>query len=247
MRATRAALLVAAALGVAREAAAYRPFDGTDADVADVGIFEWEQGGELARNAQRNYVGAPAVLNLGFARSFETVIDLEPRAALDPPLGEERFALVGTDLFLKWVFCRGALQGERGPSLALEGGALLPEFHGDARFGAQLSLIASERWHFAILHLNALGAWTRLGHPGALGSVIFEGLPAARVRPVLELLAARTRQEGSTLSALAGAIWVASDRLDVDAALRSAREAGHAVVELRFGVTWAVPFWAREP
>jgi hypothetical protein len=40
---------------------------------------------------------------------------------------------------------------------------------------------------------------------------------------------------------------VASDALDVDAALRSARENEHAVIELRVGVTWAVPFWSSEP
>lgn len=247
MRRTHAALLVAATLGVAREAAAYRPFDGTDAAVADVGVFDWEQGGELARDAWQSYVGAPAVLNLGVLRNVEAVVDLEPRVAPSPAPGVEGFALVGTDVFLKWVFRRGALQDERGPSVAFEGGPLLPEFHGDARFGAQASLIASERWHFALLHLNALAAWSRLGHPGGLGSVIFEGLPASRVRPVLELLAGRTRHEGSTWSALAGAIWVVSDRLDLDAAVRSAREGGAAVVELRFGVTWALPLWSAAP
>jgi hypothetical protein len=239
--------LAGCVLGVPREAAAYRPFDGTDAAVAERGVFEWEQGAALARQAGHNYVGTPAVLNLGVARELEAVVDLEPRLGLEPPPGEERFQLLGTDVFLKWVFVRGALQGEPGPSVAVEGGPLLPEFHGDARFGAQASLIASERWRFAQLHLNAQGAWSRRGNPGGLGSVIFEGLPRAKVRPVLELLAARTRHEGATLSALAGAIWAASEALDVDAALRSAHEGEHAVVELRVGVTWAVPFWSAEP
>ena len=241
------ALVVAATLGVTREAAAYRPFDGTDAAVADVGVFEWEQGGELARDAGQNYVAAPAVLNLGLVRDLEAVVDLAPRVAVSSTGGEERFALVGTDFFLKGVVRRGALQDERGPSVAVEAGPLLPEVHGDARFGAQASLIASERWHFALLHLNALGAWSRLGHPGGVGSVIFEGVPDARVRPVLELLAGKTRHEGSTWSALAGAVWVASNTLAVDAAVRSARESGDAVVELRFGATWALPFWSAEP
>ena len=247
MKAPAVALLVAAALACTREAAAYRPFDGTDAAVADVGVFEWEQGGALARDAGQNYVGVPAVLNLGLVRDVEAVVDLGPRVALTPTPGEDRFALVGTDFFLKWVFCRGALQAEQGLSVALEAGPLLPELHGDARFGAQASFIASERWHFALLHLNALGAWSRLGHPGGLGSVIFEGVPEAPVRPVLELLAGRTRHEGSTWSALAGAVWVVSDAFVVDAAVRSARESGEAVVELRFGATWALSFWSAEP
>src|SRR5262249_32287499 len=161
--------------------------------------------------ARRNDVAAPAVLNLGVVRDLEAVVDLEPTLELEPPPGEERFVLAGTDFFLKWVFRRGGLQDEAGPSLAVEGGPLLPAFHGDSRFGAQASLLASERWRFALLHLNALGAWSRLGHPGGLGSIIFEGLPQATMRPVLELLAGRTRHEGSTVSALVGAIWVASD------------------------------------
>lgn len=246
MKARSVALLLTATLGITREAAAYRPFDGTDAAVADVGVFEWEQGGELARDARQNYVGAPAVLNLGVARHLEAVVDFAPRVALGPTPGEERFALVGTDFFLKWVFRRGALQDARGPSVALEAGPLLPEWHGDPRFGAQASLITSERWHVALLHLNAVGAWSRLGHPGALGSVIFEGVPAARVRPVLELLAGSTRHEGSTWSGLAGGVWVANDALAVDAAVRVARESGDAVAELRFGVTWALAWWSAE-
>jgi hypothetical protein len=244
---TRAGFLSAAVLGVTSEAAAYRPFDGTDAAVAPVGMLEWEQGAALARENRQGFLGAPAVLNLGVLRELEAVVDLTPRVAFAPSPGEARFQLVGTDFFLKWVFCRGALQDQPGPSVAFEGGPLLPELHADARFGAQASFIASERWRFALLHLNAVGAWSRLGNPGGLGSVIFEGLPRASVRPVLELLAARTRHEGSSLSVLAGAIWVASDRLDVDAALRSAREDEHAVVELRVGVTWAAPFWSAEP
>ena len=143
MRAPFVAFFAAAALGVTREAAAYRPFDGTDAAVAEVGVFEWEQGGALTREGGRNYVAAPAVLNLGLAPNLEAVVDLEPAVGLEPP-GEPRFVLAGTDFFLKWVFRRGGLQDAAGPSLAVEGGPLLPEFHGDARFGAQVSLLASD-------------------------------------------------------------------------------------------------------
>jgi len=75
------ALLVAAlVLTSARGALAYRPFDGTDADTAELGSFELEMGPvQYYRQGPRNYLITPAlVLNLGIFEATELVIDANP-------------------------------------------------------------------------------------------------------------------------------------------------------------------------
>lgn len=236
-----------AAVGLTRgpSALAYRPFDGTDAAVAEVGEFEAELGSAYTRR-EDGYatLALPAtVLNLGFARHVEAVLDFKPLFALGSAPEGERFELADTDLLVKWVFVPGSMQGGRGPSVALETGPLLPELHGDPGFGYQASVIASQRWRAAMVHVNALGALSRTGELEALGSVIIEGLPASRVRPVTELLIDGTRGHGLTYSALEGAIWTLGDTLALDVAGRVAREEHRAVFEARVGFTWAVALW----
>jgi len=227
-------------------ARAYRPFDGTDADVEDVGGFEAEVGTAYTRVGHgSSELALPAtVLNLGVARGVELVMDFKPVVPLKTEAGAPPLQLVDTDVLVKWVFVRGGLQGERGPSLAIETGPLLPEVHGEPRFGFQASLIGSERWSAVVLHLNALAAYSRSGELEAAGSVIIEGLPDASVRPVTELLVGGSRPEGMLYSALEGAIWTPSDALSVDAAARVGREEHRSLFELRVGFTWAVSVWS---
>jgi hypothetical protein len=183
------------------------------------------------------------VLNLGFARHVEAVVDFKPILALGSAPAGERFELADSDVLVKWVLVPGSLQGARGPSVALETGPLLPELHGDPGFGYQASVIVSERWRALMAHVNGLGALSRSGELAAAGSLILEGLPASRVRPVTELLIGGTRGQGLTYSALEGAIWTLSDALALDAAGRVAREEHRAVFEARVGFTWAVALW----
>lgn len=240
-----AALVALTCLATASRARAYRPFDGTDAAVAEIGEFEAEVGTAYTRSEDGHATLAlPAtVLNLGFARHFEAVADFKPLVLLGSHPDPARFALADTDLFVKWVFVPGSLQGRPGPSVALETGPLLPELHGDSGFGYQASLIVSERWRAVMAHVNALAALSRAGELEAAGSLILEGLPASRVRPVTELLFAGTKGHGPTYSALEGAIWSLSDSLALDAAGKVAREEHRAVFEARVGFTWGVALW----
>jgi hypothetical protein len=239
------ALVATVALTAAPHAFAYRPFDGTDAAVAEVGEFEAELGSAYTRieDGQATLALPTTVLNLGLSRHVEAVVDVKPLLALGSVSAGERFELADTDLLVKWVFVPGSLQGQRGPSVALETGPLLPEFHGDAGFGYQASVIVSQRWQALMAHVNALAALSRTGALAAAGSVILEGLPASRVRPVTELLLGGTRGHGVTYSALEGAIWTLSDVFALDAAGRVAREEHRAVFEARIGFTWAVALW----
>ena len=64
-----AAATALATLANAPQAHAYRPFDGTDADVAELGTFELELGPvHWYSQGEAHYLIAPAtVLNLGYA------------------------------------------------------------------------------------------------------------------------------------------------------------------------------------
>ncbi|HET9932179.1 MAG TPA: hypothetical protein VFQ35_15860 [Polyangiaceae bacterium] len=245
--------LLGSALGLCvlcsgREARAYRPFDGTDADVADVGVFELELGpAQFYRRGDANYVLAPStVLNFGIARDLELVVDFKQVIASRASQSEARVRWLDTDVLLKWLMRRGSLQDGQGLSVALEAGPLVPEFRGEAGFGAQANLIVSARARFGTLHFNEEAALSRLGRVELFSSIIAEGPESLVVRPVAELFVERELEARSTTySALFGTIWSAAETLSVDGALRLASEERVRALEVRVGFTWAESLWSR--
>lgn len=232
----------------ARNACAYRPFDGTDADVAEHGDFELELG-PVHWYSQRDahYLIAPAtVLNLGYAPGWELVVDFQNFVGIDQPPGQARDQLLDTDILTKAVLVRGVLQ-DAGPwpSVAAEFGPLLPNVNGENGFGASLDVIASERWEGVTVHLNSWFELTRGDlHLDWFEGAIVEGNTDARVRPVSEWFVEHEFVAGvTTLSGLVGAIWRAKDGLDLDVGLREASIAGERATELRLGLTWTVGLW----
>ena len=139
---------------LAPPAFAYRPFDGTNGEVSDPGEFELEVGSAYLTTGARYMVAPATVLNFGVAPGLELVADFKNFVGLQRVAGKPRLQLLETDIFLKRVLRRGALQGEPGVSIALEAGPLLPEINGVNAFGAQASLITSYRWDALSLHLN---------------------------------------------------------------------------------------------
>jgi hypothetical protein len=240
-----AAGALCAALAGTRNAAAYRPFDGTDAGVAAAGEFELELGPAhyYRRGADTHLIAPAGVLNLGFARRFEAVTEFREVIAVHPTDNTRRASLQGSDLLLKFVAREGALQGERGPSLALEGGVLTPDIGGDNGVGAQLASIASLRLLSLTLHLNEQLALSREHQVDLFSGIICEAPQSWAVRPVAELFVERAGHEPLTRSALLGAIWPAASSLAVDAGVRAAREGGRAAFELRLGFTWQTQVW----
>ncbi len=156
-RRERARKLVAAGLlgGIcsaawALPAAAYRPFDDTDAAVADVGEMEIEFQPLGAARAGGTTKGlSDAILNYGFADRWELVLQTTPQLAPEGfgPISVSNAAL------LKYVVQPGVLQDKSGPSIATEFGALLPEFGGSG-VGASWSGILSQRWDWGTVHYN---------------------------------------------------------------------------------------------
>ena len=168
---------------------AYRPFDGTDADVAAEGEFELELGpAQYLSQPDGHYIVAPAtVLNLGITRGFELVVDFKNFISIDSDPQQSRVRLLDTDIFIKSVLRRGVLQGDTGLSIALEAGPLLPEPGGSSNFGAQINLINSYKWTALTLHLNTSAAVSREHNFDGFASIIAEGPRDWVVRPVAEL------------------------------------------------------------
>jgi hypothetical protein len=228
---------------------AYRPFNGTDGDVADLGEFELELGPvQLLREEGRNYLRMPAtVLNFGILPRTELVIDFVGNLPLHRAQGDAAYAVQDTDVFLKVLLVKGALQEDAGPgpSIALEAGPLTPEFGGQPGFGAAANLIISERWKALLLHLNNEFALSRRDlNPVWSESLITELRVSEVIWPVTELLWERDMRTGGSLySALVGAIWSVADGFDLDAAAVALNIRGQPAFEGRLGFTWAFPMW----
>lgn len=224
---------------------AYRPFDGTDAAVADPGGFELELGpAGLRRDDSGKTVVAPAaVLNLGIFKNWEAVLEGQGETPVSPHRG--RAGLLDNGFLLKGVLREGVLQGQSGPSIATEAGALLPEIHGNSGTGASWAAILSQRWFDAVTtHLNGQVALTRDHHAEYFLGTIVEGPFEWPVRPVGEVFYARDLGTSeATVSGLVGAIWQVKDTLSADFGIREARTADRPVTEIRLGFTIGFPVW----
>lgn len=245
-----ATVLLATALLAPRRAEAYRPFDGTDADTAELGEFELELGPvQYYRQASQSYLITPAlVLNFGVFEDTEIVIDADPMVALGAlGPGVPRAALRGDDVFLKHTFRKGTLQGGTGVSIAAEGGVLTPEVNGVGDVGASLDVITSYRWGWGTAHWNEWFELTREHHEDLFTGLILEGPHDWAVRPVAELYYDKDFGGLSTESALVGAIWEAHESFALDVAVRGARVGEADAGEVRLGFTWSVPMWKPSP
>lgn len=236
-----ALLRIAAVLCLAAPpcALAYRPFDGTDADVSKLHEVEIELGpvGYLKDGGGRFLTVPSLVLNYGIAADTELVA----QGTLLEQLGEHEHdsRVTETGLFLKHVWRRGSLQDGSGPSVATELGVLLPELHGDSSLGASLAAIVSEKTDFGTVHLNLQYERTRTHNDDLFAGLIVEGPKAWTVRPVAEIYIDREYSASITRSLLVGAIWQFNEDLAFDFGLRAARDGRDNVRELRAGLSWA--------
>ena len=148
------------AAGWALPAAAYRPFDGTDAAVADVGEVEVELQPLGAAHAGGTTRGlSDTIVNYGFADRWELVLQTTPQV---PPEGFGPISVSNAAL-LKYVVQPGVLQEKPGPSIATEFGAVFAEFpeSGASSVGATWAGIVSQRWEWGTVHFNVAGTSLR--------------------------------------------------------------------------------------
>jgi hypothetical protein len=234
-------ILAAALIGYAAPAAAYRPFDSTDADVAHAGEADIELGPvQWRREGERRFLDAPAVVaNFGFSKDRELVIETSRQVARDPEPDEARASLVDTGVSIKQVLRRGTLQEESGPSVAAEYGVLLPGIHAQDGTGFSVAGIVSQRGAAGTVHLNAQLARTRDRESQLFLGAIVEGPYEWPIRPVAEVFTDHVTGSARVNSTLVGAIWRARDGLSFDAGLRYARAGDEPIHELRLGLTWS--------
>jgi hypothetical protein len=231
--------VMVAITGWCGSAAAFRPFDGTDAAVADIGKVEIELGPvEYRRESAARTLFAPSTrVNYGFAPDWEAVIEGRVSHGLS---GDSRGTGLAEDsATLKGVLREGVLQEKSGPSIATEFGVLLPGIRADRGTGATLAGIVSQQWEGLTFHFNTAASLTREQHADLFISIIAEGPRDWPVRPVAEVFYDRNFGEARTRSALIGAIWQVKDDIAVDFGLRGARVNDHTVAEIRAGVTFA--------
>jgi hypothetical protein len=223
--------------------AAYRPFDGTDASVAEAGEAEIELGpaGFVAAGDARIVVAPALIANLGVFHRAELVLEGRGEWPIGPDLTRPR--LGETALSLKYVLREGGLQGLEGMSVAVEAGALLPTWRGEGGVGASVNFIASQRFGFGTLHLDVNPLLSRASHAQFIAGAIAEGPEGLRLRPVAEFQAMGDGPSPLTLSALAGVIVTARDGLTFDAAIRVARAPEAMALEVRAGLTFAFGVW----
>jgi hypothetical protein len=234
-------IVVLASLAVAAPARAYRPFDETDADVAETDAFELELGPVgYTHDAAGDTYTPGFILNYGIVHRVELVFDAHHAILYGGIEPEMRRRALDTALTAKVVVREGCLQGRSGLSVAVEGGPLLPTLPAAGGVGFGVAAIASQRWPAGTIHVNVEGDLTREHTFAFIGGAILEGPITWTVRPVAESYVAREDNVPTVVSGLGGAIWRANEHLDLDAAFRLARQGDETIYEVRAGFTWTI-------
>jgi hypothetical protein len=227
-------------------ASAYRPFDGTDADVAELGQIELEiaPAGYRQEGSSRFVVAPALVANYGFAPRFEAVF--EGRQDIQLNARQRPSQLQDIAFSVKSLLRRGSLQGGKGLSVALELGMLLPGF--ESRLGNHVGSIFSFRSPVMTLHLNLDNDILYSVRYQASASLIAEGPASWRVRPVAEGLVEREFDRGERSGTVAESLLVGgiarwTDAVSFDVGGRFARSEGRREEEARVGLTVGFQAW----
>ncbi len=224
-----------------RPADAYRPFDGTDAHVAEPHLFELEAApvSYVRLGSTRALIAPQVTLNYGTGSGFEFVLEgmnvmlmhPEPEGA-SPRLEEATFAV-------KQVVRQGVLQEKKGPSIAAEEAVHFPS-RGQSHAGFGAGVIVSQPLSAArtMLHFNAELERTQEQQTERFVSVILEGPEAWPIRPVGELSWEREGDAAGARGFLAGVVWQTRQGLAMDVAVKTIATGEEHGFELRTGFTW---------
>ncbi len=229
------ALVMGLALIWPGEVLAYRPFDSTDAAVADKGAFEVELSPLSYRHDDEGtaWISPSARLNYGFADDWEAVLEGQAEH-----FSNMRSRMAEAQLDVKGVLQEGSLQEKEGWSLGTEISVLLPGINTQDGAGFELAGIASRRWDWGTIHFNVAPELTRDGRPGVFLGTIIEGPDDWPVRPVAEVNYQRTFSTDEETSVLVGAIWKLKDKLALDLGFRHAWVNRRPDEQVRAGVTF---------
>ena len=231
------ALALLLALGWSEPAFAYRPFDSTDAAVADKGAFEVELSPLSFRHDDDGaaWIAPSARLNYGFAEDWEVVLEGQAEH-----FARQRSHVTDAALSLKSVLREGSLQEKSGWSLASEESLLLPGINADDGAGFEWTGIASQRWDWGAIHINIAAELTRDQRLGTFVGLILEGPEDWPLRPVAEVNYQRAFSTEEETSVLLGAIWKVRDGLAFDLGFRHAWINSRPDEQVRAGLTFAM-------
>jgi len=229
---------IALAVGLAfwsSQALAYRPFDSTDAAVADKGVWEieLEPVGWRHDDDGTKWVAPAVIFNYGFADDWEAVLEGRNNVLVR---GGSEFGDAAASL--KTVIREGSLQKKEGVSLGSEFSVLLPGISTENGAGLEWTLLTSDQRDWGAWHFNIGPMLTRDGRGGMVMGGILEGPKDWAVRPVAELRYEKAFGGEEVFAQLIGLIWRIRDGLALDLAYRLAREDGRPNEQLRAGVTF---------
>lgn len=214
---------------------AYRPFDSTDAAVADKGAWEFELSPlSFEHNDAGTALVSPAArVNYGIVENWELVAEGQV----------DNFAHGGSQLSeaqldAKAVLREGSLQDKDGPSLGTEFSVLMPGIGTEDGAGFEWAGIASQRWDWGTIHFNIAGLLSRDARGGVFSGLILEGPSRWPVRPVAELTYEHVFGGDEQYGGLVGAIWQLGDHLALDLGFRHARINSRPDEQIRAGVTF---------
>jgi hypothetical protein len=232
-----AAPLVGLALLWPGEVLAYRPFDSTDAAVADKGVWEieLEPVGWRHDDNGAQWVTPALIANYGFADDWEAV--LEGRNNVFTKGGAEFSDAAAS---VKTVLREGSLQKKEGVSIGSEFSVLLPGIRTEDGAGLEWTLLASDRKDWGAWHINLGPMLTRDGKGGMVMGGILEGPEGWTVRPVAELRYEKAFGGEELTAGLIGLIWPVREGLALDIAYRHARADGRPDEQVRAGITFDV-------
>lgn len=231
-------MLVVGLLVWSGDAFAYRPFDTTDAAVADLHAVEIELSPLSYRhdNDGTALIAPSLRLNYGFAKDWEVVLEGEANHFSRSPS-----QLSEAMLSVKTVLRAGSLQGQSGLSLGSEAAILLPGVGAQNGAGLEWTGIASQRWDWGTIHFNLAASLTREQHGAVFTGLILEGPDSWVVRPVAEFTYDHEFGGEEEVAGLLGAIWQLRDNFAFDFGLRHARMGGQSDDQIRAGVTFDLP------
>ncbi len=230
-----AAPLMGLALLWPGEVLAYRPFDSTDAAVADRNVWEIELGPLNWRHNDdgTQWVVPAAIINYGFADNWEAVLEGRNNILAR---GGAKFSDAAASL--KTVLHEGSLQEKEGVSLGSEFSVLLPGIGTEDGAGLEWTLLASDRKDDYAWHFNIGPMLSRDGHGGMVMGGILEGPKDWPARPVAELRYERAFGGDELFAQLIGLIFPVEEHLALDIAYRHARENGRPDQQIRAGITF---------
>ena len=229
------ALLAGLALLSPNAALAYRPFDSTDAAVADKDVLEVELSPLSYRHDDDGaaWVSPAARLSYGFTEDWEAVLEGQAEH-----FSHGRSQVTEAQLDVKGVLQEGSMQEKSGWSLGTEASVLLPGINAQDGAGFELAGLASRRWEWGAIHINIAPELTRDQRLGIFTGLIVEGPDSWPVRPVAEVNYQRAFSTDEETSLLVGAIWKLKDKLALDLGFRHAWVNRRPDEQIRAGVTF---------